>query len=47
MLVHVIKRISNEFSLHTIYCESRVFYIPRQRLWDIKQTICFIEQCME
>ena len=29
MLVHVIKRISNEFSFHTMYYETRcVFYIP-------------------
>ena len=29
VLVHVIKRISNEFSFHTIYYETRcVFYIP-------------------
>ena len=29
VLVHVIKRISNEFSFHTMYYETRcVFYIP-------------------
>ena len=34
---HVIKRISNEFSFHTMFYETRcVFYIPSPRLGDMK-----------
>ena len=41
-LVHVIKRISNEFSFHTMYYEIRC-----ERLGDIKQTTRFIIHRME
>ena len=36
-LVHVIKRISNEFSFHTMYFETRVFYIPSPEARDIRE----------
>ena len=51
VLVHVIKRISNEFSFHTMYYETHcVFYIPSpeaQRYNFIKHTTRFIIHRME
>ena len=37
LLVHMIKRISKEFSFHTMYYETRwVFYIPSPEAWGYK-----------